>query len=178
MKFLLMSDNHGRWQTVSALLERFASQVDYVFHCGDSEFPADDPIWDQIDARVAGNMDFDPNYAKEEWVTTPIGKVLIVHGHHHGVNFGLDKLVAYGQSHGASFIFHGHTHRLHATVVDQILLCNPGSLNHSRGAYDGTSLAMIDINQAGIQVDFLNEEGNLITELSQHFPPLGGDSDD
>ena len=54
MKVLILSDNHGHYELVHSLVDQFRPEVDYICHCGDSEFKAEDPIWQEVDAYVAG----------------------------------------------------------------------------------------------------------------------------
>lgn len=169
MKFLIMSDNHGRYLTVQDILEYWRPEVDYIFHTGDSEFPADDPIWDEVDAVVRGNMDFDPGYPETKLVDTPEGPVYLVHGHLNRVNRGVDDLFKEGQDKGAAFIFHGHTHQLYADYATHTLIMNPGSLNQSRGENPERTFAIVDIQPKEITVEFYDDENELIPRLTQKF---------
>ncbi|MBG9983085.1 metallophosphoesterase [Aerococcaceae bacterium DSM 111020] len=169
MKFLIMSDNHGRYLTVQELLQYWRSQVDYIFHTGDSEIPADDPIWNDVDAVVRGNMDFDPGFPESKMVDTPEGVVYLVHGHLNKVNRGLEPLFKDGKNRGATFIFHGHTHQLYANYSEDILMMNPGSLNQSRGQHPERTFAVVDIQPEQITVEYYDDENQLIPRLTEQF---------
>ncbi|MGY4104030.1 YfcE family phosphodiesterase [Ignavigranum ruoffiae] len=169
MKFLVMSDNHGQWPLVDEIIKHWRPQVDYIFHCGDSEFPADDPLWDQVDAVVTGNMDFDPQYRRQQVIETAEGNVLLVHGHLTGVNYGNDELLAIAKNSNCRFVFHGHTHKLYAEVKEGILLANPGSLNRPRGHYQGKTYLLVTIENNQVIVNYYSEDNQPIPQLDQIF---------
>lgn len=169
MRFLVMSDNHGRWQKVQEVIDAFKDDVDHIFHCGDSEFPSDDPIWEAVTLVVSGNMDYDPQYRKVAHTMTDEGKVLVLHGHRHGVNFSNQQVLDLANEIGAKFVFHGHTHRLYAEVKDDVLLLNPGSLNQSRGPVPEKTFAVVSLSPEEILVEFYDDNLTKLTRLSQSF---------
>lgn len=169
MKFLVMSDNHGRWQKVQEVIDAFKDDVDYIFHCGDSEFPSDDPIWESVALVVSGNMDYDPQYRKIGTLTTEEGKVLVLHGHRHGVNYSNQQILELAHENEAKFVFHGHTHRLYAEAKDGVLLLNPGSLNQSRGPVLEKTFALVTIESEKILIDFYDDNLTKLTRLSETF---------
>ena len=167
MKFLVMSDNHGRYLKVQEVIDTWRDKVDYIFHTGDSEFPSDDVIWDQVDGVVTGNMDFDRGYRQQMVKNTPVGNVYLSHGHLTGVNRGYKEILEAGKKEKADFIFHGHTHRLYAEYVDGILLMNPGSLNQSRGEHPERTFAIVEVGDEQIEVQYYNDENQPLEQL--HF---------
>lgn len=169
MKLLVMSDNHGNYLKVDELINLWRDKVDFIFHLGDSEFPADDPIWDKVDAVVTGNMDYDRGYRQEILVPTPVGNVFITHGHLDGVNRGNQDIFDKGKALGAAFIFHGHTHRLYAEYRDGILLLNPGSLSQSRGERCERTFAVIDVKETQMDVQFYEDNNQPISDLHYTF---------
>lgn len=169
MKFLVISDNHGQWPLVNEIIQKFRSSVDFVFHCGDSEFPADDPIWEDVDAVVSGNMDFDPQFRRKQEIETQIGNVLLVHGHLNGVNYGNDELMYEAKKHKFKFVFHGHTHILYADYQDGILIANPGSLSRSRGPYPYKTFMLVNVEPDEIIVEYYDENRNLLPQLCKTF---------
>ena len=166
MKFLLMSDNHGSYSTVKTIVEAFYDQVDYIFHCGDSEFKNDDPIWGEFDGVVGGNMDFSPGYAQHQLIDTSAGKVLLIHGHKHGVKYGLEGILALTKEKKAKFVFYGHTHQLNAAVIDDIVIVNPGSLRQSRGVNPEKTFAIITTDGGSHKIDYFDETRNLLPHLT------------
>lgn len=169
MKFLLMSDNHGFWPKVNEICQHYKGQVDYYFHCGDSEFQFDDPIWEYFDAKVTGNMDFDPQYPATVLFDTPEGQVLLAHGHLHNGHVHNRDLVKLAKEQGAKFLFHGHTHVLYAQIEEGILCVNPGSLKRSRGPQPDRTYAIVTVEPKVYQVDFYNDNLDLIPSLTQIF---------
>lgn len=169
MKWLILSDNHGGWSKLNQLVADYRPKVDLIIHCGDSEFPADDPIWEQVDVVVSGNMDFDPQYLKKRYIDTTEGKILVVHGHLNGVNSGNQELLAEAKRSDAKFVFHGHTHKLYAEYTDGILMLNPGSLNHSRGPVPYRTFAIMELTSAEIIVKFYNDEMDALDHLTERF---------
>lgn len=170
MKILLMSDNHGYWDLVADLINYYRDQVDYILHCGDSEFPAEDIIWGQVDGVVKGNMDFDPYYETEQVIKTDQANILLVHGHLHRVNQGDNYLVERAKDLDCQLAFHGHTHILRADTVDGVTLINPGSLNHSRGPHDVRSYALVDLSPDQVSIDYYNHLKEKLPDLSQVLP--------
>lgn len=169
MKILVMSDNHGRYELVQTIIQNLKDQVDIIVHCGDSEFSSDDPIWSNFDGVVRGNMDFDGDYPNEQVVSTPKGTIYLTHGHLLAVNATNAGVLEQAKQTGSQFAFHGHTHRLYAEVKDGVLLANPGSLNHSRGEYPGTSYMIADIEGEKITVQYFDEHQKVIPSLTQIF---------
>ena len=175
MKFMILSDNHGRWKTVDELLQHYRPQVDYIFHCGDSEFWPNDTVWEMVDAVVTGNNDYHPEYPAEAVVDTPVGKVYLTHGHYHGVYLTTDKVLESAKANGCRFAFHGHTHVAYAKVEDGVVLCNPGSLNYSRGRLSYRTFALMTIEGSQVTVEFFDDQRRPIEPLNQVFNLEGSD---
>lgn len=169
MKILIMSDNHGRYELVHQLVMSLNDQVDYLIHCGDSEFASDDGIWSYFDGAVKGNMDFDGEYPNQQVISTPHGNIYVTHGHLLAVNASNMGVVEYAKQENAFLAFHGHTHRLYAEMKDGIFIANPGSLNHSRGDYPGTSYMIVEVTDRYINVEYFDESQQLIPTLTKHF---------
>lgn len=169
MKFLVLGDNHGRWQTVQSVIQTFKSQVDYIIHTGDSEFPADDPLWDDVDAVVSGNMDFDPQYRKHYLLNTEEGQVFVVHGHRHGVHQSNQTLLELAREKDIKFVFHGHTHRLYADYQEGVLFVNPGSLNQARGLHPERTFSVVTVLADSIEVTFYDDNLQQVETLTETF---------
>lgn len=169
MKWLIVSDNHGGWSKLNNLIEHYRPETELILHCGDSEFPADDPIWDNVDVVVSGNMDFDPQYFNRRVIEHSEGNILVVHGHRNGVNNGYEELLAEAKEINAKFVFHGHTHRLYAEYVDGVLFINPGSLNHSRGPIPYKTYAVLEVTSTQYKVEFYDDSMHLLSDLMKVF---------
>ncbi|MGX7108178.1 metallophosphoesterase [Facklamia miroungae] len=175
MKLLVLSDNHGNYSTVNQIFTEYRDKVDYIIHCGDSEFSFEDPIWQLVDVKVAGNMDFSPGYPTIETLQTPLGKLLITHGHLFQVNQGNQMLFDLALEKDAQFVFHGHTHRLYAELKDGILLMNPGSIAQPRGEIQAKTYAVVEISKDFIEVDYYNHQSVLLEDLTHYFKLDGAD---
>lgn len=169
MKLLVLSDNHGQYDYVKSLIAKYRPNVDYIIHCGDSEFRPDDPIWQSVDVVVKGNMDFYPAYPDQEILKTPYGKLFITHGHLYQVNWSDEGLRHAANQVGASIVLHGHTHCLRVTRYSDCTLINPGSVSRSRGAYPDSTYALITLDESGVTVDYYSLTHEKIKELSQQF---------
>lgn len=169
MKWLVLSDNHGGWAKTNQIIEFYRPNVDLIIHCGDSEFPADDPIWENVDIVVSGNMDFDPQYFQTRTLDCDLGKILVVHGHRNGVNSSNLELIEEAKNMGASFVFHGHTHCLYAEMLDGIFIMNPGSLNHSRGPVNERTYSLVELSDDSISVKFYNDQMDELSSLTKQF---------
>lgn len=132
MKYLVVSDNHGDREILETIANTFASQVDVMIHCGDSELPFDDPLWQQFQV-VGGNCDFDARYETYRVLTTPEDTILVTHGHRYQVNQSLTTLGMLAQEVHASIVVFGHTHRLGCEMLGDRLFLNPGSISQPRG---------------------------------------------
>ena len=166
---MLISDNHGRWNQTYNIIKNERPNVDYIFHLGDSEFQKDDPVWKLVDAVVEGNMDEAFLYPQEQVIDTEKGKVLLVHGHLVNVNRSHDDLLKLAKAKDAQFAFYGHTHRLFSELKDSVLLVNPGSLNNPRGLHQGTTYAIITVESHSYEVNFYDDEMNLLEDLTQTY---------
>lgn len=167
MKVLVLSDNHYQRIDMAHIIETLRSEVDYIIHCGDSEFEYDDMIWQQVDVRVTGNCDFDSRYVKEAVLETSEGNIYVTHGHLHQLMLGNMRIVERARELGCFYAFHGHSHVLYAERKEGVIVANPGSLDHSRGAYRGRTYAVVEIAQGAYRIDYYTERMEKIPELSQ-----------
>lgn len=168
MKILVVSDSHGDREALVELNERYADQVEGMFHCGDSELDADDPIWDSF-VRVGGNMDFDPGYPLQEVVTLGENRFFMIHGHHHDVKFSMSPLIEAAKQNNAQFAFFGHSHELGVEKRENIILLNPGSILQPRGRYNIKTYAILDIDQNKVVVTFYDRQHNPLEDLRVSF---------
>lgn len=155
MKLLIVSDSHGDDQILQTLVEHYEGQVDALIHCGDSELSWTDPLRSHF-IIVQGNMDFDQDFPLQETTTIADQKILVVHGHRYGVNFGLEQLSLLAQEQAANLVFYGHTHQL-ACVMDQgRLFLNPGSISQPRGRFVSLrgTYAIVEVADGQIQVQY------------------------
>ena len=134
MDYLIFSDTHGGAQAMLRVIERCAGTFDGVLFLGDGLADLDRvrAVYpDLAITAVAGNCDFSAKYLAAEWrekLITPDGvRVLMMHGHHHGVKYGTSDAAAYARAKGADVLLFGHTHEPMARTVDGLHIFNPGS---------------------------------------------------
>ncbi len=153
MKILIMSDTHGRYDLMRRAMEMHRD-ADTVIFLGDGLSDAracerlfDRPIW-----QVAGDCDS----LAALWAGTPTeqglilgGKrLLLTHGHRHGVKAGLDTLASYAVDNGYDIVLFGHTHERTETYISclarPVYLFNPGSLGSPRRGEPSYGLLQIE----------------------------------
>ncbi|AYW44959.1 metallophosphoesterase [Tetragenococcus koreensis] len=168
MKYLVVSDSHGDRQVLVDLFNHYKGKVDYIFHCGDSELPADDPVWDGVYV-VTGNTDFDSRYKKAQVVDTEEDIVYLTHGHLSSVKMGLMQLDMQAQEYEATIALFGHTHQLGCEVNKGRLFLNPGSILQPRGGISVKTYAIIESTTENFQVQYYDRNFEPIEDLSFIF---------
>lgn len=168
MKYLVVSDNHGDRQILVDLQAKYAGKVDAMFHCGDSELPADDPLWNDF-IVVQGNCDYDPAYQTSQTVEFGNDRIYLTHGHRSNVRFGLNVLSLEAQEAQANIALFGHIHQAVAEFEKGILFVNPGSISQPRGPIQIPSYALIESNELHYAVQFYNRAFQPIEELQATF---------
>lgn len=132
MKLLLVSDTHGREETLEQALER--EKPDFLCHMGDVE-GAEDYIRGITKcplAMVSGNNDFYTDLNPEVLFELEGFKIFMTHGHYYYLYGGTDHLKSVGLQKGADIVLYGHTHRPSLEIDQDIILANPGSLTYPR----------------------------------------------
>jgi len=128
-KLVVVSDSHHDFARLERLLPVINS-ANYMIFCGDG---IDDIM--RIRGLIAvpivcvrGNNDFGSEIT--ELATTRFGdtRVLIAHGHRHGVRRGLDMLMNEAISKRCNLVFFGHTHAFFDREVNSVHFINPGAL--------------------------------------------------
>lgn len=110
MKFLIVSDTHGRMYNLEEAMER--EEFDGMIHCGDVE-GMDDLIKSKVNGpcyMVMGNNDWFSNLPAEIQVNIDDYRAFITHGHNYGVSLGLEGIYAEALSRGVDIVLFGHTH--------------------------------------------------------------------
>lgn len=125
-KIVVLSDTHGN---VSGLekIRNILAENDAVIHCGDGYKDLD--YFPEIKEKhcVKGNCD---GLNRDEKIIEIEGKkVLILHGHNHGVKSGIERLRYYAMEKGVNVVFYGHTHKASIVEADGITFINPGNLS-------------------------------------------------
>ncbi|MBQ7583163.1 MAG: metallophosphoesterase [Lachnospiraceae bacterium] len=134
MKILIVSDTHGRHETLMMVLRK-EEPVDMLIHCGDTEGGED---WIRRHTSclsvpiVKGNNDFFSRLPSELELDVEGLHVFITHGHGYGVSMGMERLVEEAQSRRADIVMYGHTHRPVIEKDGGLWVINPGSLSFPR----------------------------------------------
>ncbi len=148
MKIGLVSDSHGGTGDLDLMLSRpetrdvrlwlFAGDVAMDAAYLDMVTPEDVEV-----IKVAGNNDW-PGTNLPDYETLDIAghTILLTHGHIFGVNFGRQKLAQAAKDVGADIAVYGHTHVAENTVIDGVMILNPGSIARPRDERNGSFMVM------------------------------------
>lgn len=139
-----------------------------MFHCGDSELPSNDDIWQGINV-VAGNCDYDEGYSEIKMVDVEGKKVLIAHGHQFYVGLGLDRYSYFAEEKEADIALFGHIHQPVAQMIGKTLYINPGSVSQPRGSINIKMYAVVTILEDGYKVSYHDLEHKEIPGLQFTF---------
>lgn len=161
LKILVVSDNHGDEGILNELATHYKDEVDYFIHCGDSELSNTDLIW-EIYHPVKGNMDFYP-YETESVVQTPLGNIVVAHGHLHDVKQTDEELVRLARENKAKIACYGHTHIMDYHTTDGVTIINPGSVRLPRGTYPYPTYALVSWEEGQVpDVTFYRHDHQVI----------------
>lgn len=143
MKYLIFSDSHRKTHGMCDVIERSLSGLDGIIFLGDNydDIEIIREKYPRLDIyAVAGNCDASPIYRTPDYLERTAVfdgvRVLMVHGHAHGVKWGLGEIEAYARRKGINVVLFGHTHERYDSYRDGIHLFNPGSVSEPR---DGTA---------------------------------------
>ncbi|MEG0293238.1 metallophosphoesterase [Enterococcus sp.] len=168
MKYLVVSDNHGDRSVIERLFARYKNEVDEIFHCGDSELPSNDSLWQGVHI-VTGNCDYDRGYEASLTVETPLDRVLVTHGHLYDVRFGLYRLSLKALEEKANLVFFGHTHVIGCEKVGNTLFLNPGSISQPRGTIQEKSYCIVESTAEAWTIQYYRADFTLLPELTFEF---------
>ena len=149
MKILVFSDSHGKVEPIPYLLDNYKGEVETVVHLGDN---VDDLLQLQSDysdinfVAVAGNCDFGTRAPRERILVFGSKKILLMHGHSHGVKSQYDRLMYYALEKEVDACLFGHSHFPIVFRHESVFFMNPGSLSEPRGNKAGYGLLCIDSN--------------------------------
>lgn len=155
MRIIVLSDTHGNYRVLEAILQRHAN-ADACIHLGDGEkevqlFLSNHPEWQQKFFAVKGNCDFNHDMPLTLTLNLiPNHRIFAAHGNRHAVNYTSDILLQEAQAQNCDIVLHGHTHvRCIQYLPNGMYLMNPGSASRPR---DGMppSYGYIDYEKGGI----------------------------
>ncbi len=129
MKVIILSDSHGNFAALKKVVVH-ESPFDLLVHLGDGleDVMRLRRVLDFSFDGVNGNND--PRGMYPDSLTLKLGTKtwFICHGHHYGVNRGLEELIKAAQENKAKVAFFGHTHQPFRERIKHIELINPGSV--------------------------------------------------
>ena len=166
--FLVMSDSHGDRAIVEKLKTKYQGQVTAMFHNGDSELPASDPIWSGIHV-VEGNCDWEGPYPPTNVVTYGDITIAQTHGHLFGINFGWERLDLFAQEADANLCLYGHLHVPAAWPNGKTIFINPGSISQPRGEITEKLYALVTVTESTITVRYYNRDHQEHQALTKEF---------
>ncbi|KRN23056.1 metallophosphoesterase [Lacticaseibacillus camelliae] len=169
MKLVAVSDTHGDHQILEDILTQ-QPEADAYLYAGDSEFAADDPIFNHYQA-VRGNMDFDQGFPMTRTLDVAGLTIFLTHGHRFSVGFTLKLLIEAAAKAKAQVAIFGHTHQLGVEMHQGILVLNPGSISQPRGEFAslGGTYAVIEATDAQFTVTYYLRNGQPAPELTRRF---------
>lgn len=126
---LVLSDLHYD-QNAVAKLRRKMIEADYVVFCGDGydSFMTQAKEFASKIVAVRGNCD-GVMQAEVKFLEVEDVKILVTHGHGHGVKSGLFSLCDACVESGASVAFFGHTHVKAEVLHNGVKMINPGAIS-------------------------------------------------
>jgi putative phosphoesterase len=162
---VIMSDSHSERRVIESIKNEYKDKTSAIIHCGDSELPSDDKIWQGITV-VAGNCDYDPGYKGFQLLEADGQRIVVTHGHLYGLNvLTLGTLPYLAEQELADVLCFGHVHRPVAELIDKRLFINPGSVAQPRGDWQIKMYAVIDVFEDSVHKSFDISYRNL-----QHQP--------
>ena len=169
-KLLVLSDTHGRLSYLKAVLnwaKKLTPPNDGI--CGTAFLG--DGISDLNTAAnetgfycewklVNGNNDYSHTMPDSAVYDFAGYRILLTHGHRHGLYGGYHSLVNSAKASDASIVLFGHTHVPFHKKINDITLVNPGSVGNPRSRI-GATFAVISFSSASFKVDFfgINTQG-------------------
>ncbi len=149
MRIGVLSDTHGSAAAYGAALDAIG-KVDLILHAGDYSSDA------RIMAKrtgiptqyVGGNCDYNKEDEEELELMLCGFKVLLVHGHNHGVKRSLERLQEHALDKQADVCIFGHSHTAVNYRVGKCLFINPGSPHSPRTG--GPSCAILTLKKGSL----------------------------
>lgn len=150
MRIGVVGDIHGNYYGLKQAV-REMGRIEMLLFTGDG-YREISRLQDGTDLQVTGvvgNCDFSSIYPSEQLLYLDQYKVLLTHGHLHGVKTDLTRLGMAGRAQGAQLVIFGHTHEPLSTDWYEVKLFNPGSLSLEH-SYRGPSYGVVEISTKGI----------------------------
>lgn len=158
MKILVLSDTHRDMGRAFKLINIIKDEIDCIFHLGDNVEDAES-IRRNFNIKVynvAGNTDYTVSVPEEQLVELAGKKILLTHGHLYNIYSSINSLYYRAKEINVNAVLFGHTHVPLNTVIDDVLIFNPGSLTRPRGnsTYSYGILDIVDDNIKAVNVEY------------------------
>lgn len=166
MEFLIASDSHGRAGKLQEALERQLRTPEALFFLGDGlRDLASLSLAPERIVAVRGNCDLfsagSLDTPEERLLAYGEHRILLCHGHTHGVKGGLGALLAHAARRGADVVLYGHTHRAQEQVIPAGTLLGGVLLESPLYAFNPGSIA-----EGSFGTLLLGKEGVLLSHGS------------
>lgn len=168
MKVLIVSDNHKDEASLEDLIYIYEKEIDLWFHCGDSEYGMDHPVWKKF-ITVQGNMDWENKFPKIAVEESEGTRFVVLHGHNHQVRRSVEPMVEVAKANDASIVFYGHTHVAKVEEQKGTYFINPGSITQPRGSSKVGSYAIYEEKEKDRFIRYYDWNHNELGELSQRL---------
>lgn len=135
MKALILSDTHRDMSRAYRIINLIKDEIDCIIHLGDNVEDAES-IKRNTDIKVynvAGNTDYTVNVPEEQLIELEGKRLLLTHGHLYNIYSSVTSLYYRAKEVGVDCVLFGHTHIPLNTVIDDVLIFNPGSITRPRG---------------------------------------------
>lgn len=147
MRMLVVSDTHGDYRNLVAILRLLGRSVQALIHLGDGAGDVRSASRSGVPMPpvygIRGNMDSDPRVPLQTLFDADGRLVLAAHGHRYPLGSGLSCLGDAAREAGARAFFFGHTHVPVHEERGGVIIMNPGSLARPRGQW-GPSFAVVE----------------------------------
>lgn len=152
MRFIAISDIHGRKGNLFDIIEKHINDADYFLCLGDCNSGDD---LDEINIyygnrfrmiTVCGNTDFRSTEPFTREFTLAGKRIMLCHGHTFNVKLTHLTLAHEAKNRNIDIAFFGHTHEPCCEIENGVYLINPGAV--ANGSY-----AIIDINDNEIKYE-------------------------
>lgn len=183
-RILITSDIHGQYSLFETIIRRYGKECDALGFCGDgagdlalllSNAQKDEELKAAIPpviAFVQGNGDpsayplfnnISLKIPETQTLTVNGQKLMFVHGHREGVDFGLENYGLEMQLENCKTGFFGHTHIAYEENTEGYKFINPGSVGRPRGGQPN-SFAIATVEKSFIDIAYIkavtNYDGN------------------
>lgn len=131
MKILVLSDSHGDKYLLERIIKK-ESNVDMIIHLGDGNDEFEDILLNSkiTNYSVAGNCDFETIAPYTKIINAAGIRIFIAHGHTFDVKETYNKIIKTAKSENADICLFGHTHMQYKSVIDDMIVLNPGAVNY------------------------------------------------